>query len=118
MTMGVVWNCLAYANSCVNPIIYNYTCKDFREAFRSVVHSCCPCCCVQTDDISEVDDGADVDDDNDDNDEQDNAEPAIELQLQTDVTVVGHIRPIGCNQPKAVPVVRLETTCTADISSV
>jgi len=25
MTLSVVWNCLAYANSCVNPIIYNYT---------------------------------------------------------------------------------------------
>jgi len=42
MTLSVVWNCLAYANSCVNPIIYNYTCNDFREAFRSVVHGCCP----------------------------------------------------------------------------
>ena len=41
MTLSVVWNCSAYANSCVNPIIYNYTCKDFREAFRSVVRSCC-----------------------------------------------------------------------------
>ena len=28
---------LAYANSCVNPIIYNRTSKDFRDAFRSAV---------------------------------------------------------------------------------
>jgi len=28
---------LAYFNSCVNPIIYNRTSKDFRDAFRSAV---------------------------------------------------------------------------------
>jgi len=29
----VLWNCLAYFNSCVNPIIYNRTSKEFRDAF-------------------------------------------------------------------------------------
>lgn len=56
MTLSVVWNCLAYANSCVNPIIYNYTCKDFRAAFQSVVYSCCPSGCVRTDQVQEVND--------------------------------------------------------------
>ena len=28
---------LSYFNSCVNPIIYNRTSKDFRDAFRSAV---------------------------------------------------------------------------------
>jgi len=28
---------LAYFNSCVNPIIYNRTSKDFRDAFRTAV---------------------------------------------------------------------------------
>jgi len=120
MTMGVVWNCLAYANSCVNPIIYNYTCKDFRAAFRSVVHSWCPSGCFDTDDVREVNDQNEVDycDDNNDDDDDDDAEPAIELQLPADVRVVGHLRPVGCNRAKAVPVVRLETSITADICSV
>ncbi|ESO03290.1 hypothetical protein HELRODRAFT_173575 [Helobdella robusta] len=32
-----LWYCLAYANSCVNPIIYNCASKDFRIAFKETV---------------------------------------------------------------------------------
>lgn len=35
--VSVLWNCLAYFNSCVNPIIYNHTSKEFRDAFREAV---------------------------------------------------------------------------------
>jgi len=31
-----MFNCLAYFNSCVNPIIYNRTSKEFRDAFMEV----------------------------------------------------------------------------------
>ena len=116
MTLSVVWNCLAYANSCVNPIIYNYTCKDFRAAFRSVVHSCCPSGCVHTDELREVNDRDVVDVDRDDDD--DDEEPAIELQRRTDVTVLSRLTAVGCNRPMTVPVVRVETLCTADVCSV
>lgn len=37
--LTVVIYCLAYFNSCVNPIIYNSTSKDFRTAFHEIV--CC-----------------------------------------------------------------------------
>jgi len=37
--VSVLWNCLAYFNSCVNPIIYNRTSKEFRDAFLEA--SCC-----------------------------------------------------------------------------
>ena len=36
--VSVFWNALAYTNSCVNPIIYNYASKDFRDSFREVIH--------------------------------------------------------------------------------
>ena len=39
--VSVFWNALAYTNSCVNPIIYNYASKDFRDSFREVI-SCIP----------------------------------------------------------------------------
>lgn len=39
--LTVLWFSLAYCNSCVNPIIYNYTSKDFRDSFRDTV------CCVK-----------------------------------------------------------------------
>ena len=35
--IAVFWNCLAYFNSCVNPIIYNYASKEFRDSFRETV---------------------------------------------------------------------------------
>ncbi|KAI0238031.1 Allatostatin-A receptor, partial [Lamellibrachia satsuma] len=37
--ISVMWNCLAYFNSCVNPIIYNFASQEFRERFRKVI--CC-----------------------------------------------------------------------------
>ena len=33
----VLWHCLMYCNSCVNPFIYNYASKDFRDGFRDVM---------------------------------------------------------------------------------
>ena len=35
----VLWNCMAYGNSCANPIIYNYVSREFRKSFKEVV--CC-----------------------------------------------------------------------------
>ncbi|KAK2141589.1 hypothetical protein LSH36_1073g00035 [Paralvinella palmiformis] len=40
-TISVFWNVLAYFNSCVNPIIYNYASRDFRNGFRDAV------CCIR-----------------------------------------------------------------------
>jgi allatostatin receptor len=37
--ISVMWNCLAYFNSCVNPIIYNYASQEFRDAFSEAM--CC-----------------------------------------------------------------------------
>ena len=33
----VLWDCMAYSNSCVNPIIYNYVSNDFKKAFKQCV---------------------------------------------------------------------------------
>lgn len=33
---SVLFSCLAYFNSCVNPIIYNHASKEFRDAFLEV----------------------------------------------------------------------------------
>jgi len=64
----------------------------------------------------EADDGGN---DDEDDDEDDVDEPAIELERRrTDVTVVGRLLPVGCNRAKTVPVVRLDTLCTADVCSV
>jgi allatostatin receptor len=40
-TLGVVFNYLAYFNSCVNPIIYNCTCQDFRNSFKDALSCLC-----------------------------------------------------------------------------
>ena len=37
--VSVLFYCLAYSNSCVNPFVYNHTSKDFRDSFRSVILS-------------------------------------------------------------------------------
>ena len=34
-------HCLAYANSAMNPVIYNYVSRDFRSSFRRLCSSCC-----------------------------------------------------------------------------
>jgi len=40
----VLWNCLAYFNSCVNPIIYNRTSKEFTsKEFRDAFLEACGC---------------------------------------------------------------------------
>ena len=38
-SLSLVWHCMAYSNSCVNPIIYNFASKEFRDAFREKL--CC-----------------------------------------------------------------------------
>jgi len=44
--VSVMWNCMAYFNSCVNPIIYNRTSKEFRDAFLEA------CGCLRDRDLS------------------------------------------------------------------
>nr|AKQ63071.1 FLamide receptor 1 [Platynereis dumerilii] len=41
VAISMLWNTLAYFNSCVNPFIYNYASKEFRDSFREVM------CCVR-----------------------------------------------------------------------
>ena len=36
-SISVLWNCLAYFNSCANPIIYNFASHEFRDGFRSAL---------------------------------------------------------------------------------
>lgn len=43
LTVAFLWNLMAYANSCINPFIYNQASKDFRDSFKEVV-SCLRCC--------------------------------------------------------------------------
>ena len=40
-SVSILWNVLAYFNSCVNPIIYNFASRDFRDSFHEAV-----CCCM------------------------------------------------------------------------
>ena len=39
----VMCHCLAYANSSMNPIIYNYVSKDFRKSFKELLTKKCVC---------------------------------------------------------------------------
>ena len=36
-TIAFVSRCMAYSNSCLNPIIYNFVSKEFRESFHRVI---------------------------------------------------------------------------------
>ena len=47
LVLSVLWNCLAYANSCVNPLIYDHMSKDFRDAFREVMRCSSSAAAVQ-----------------------------------------------------------------------
>ena len=38
----VISYCMAYGNSCANPLIYNYASEEFRKAFKGIV--CSDCC--------------------------------------------------------------------------
>ena len=40
--VSVLFNFLAYFNSCINPVIYSYTSKDFRSGFYEAM-----CCCYR-----------------------------------------------------------------------
>lgn len=40
--LRILWNCMAYGNSCANPAIYTFVSSEFRKAFREVV------CCTRT----------------------------------------------------------------------
>ena len=44
--LRILWNCLAYGNSCANPFIYTFASAEFRKAFREVV--CCKTAAGQT----------------------------------------------------------------------
>lgn len=35
----ILWYCMAYGNSCANPLIYNYASQEFRKGFREAI--CC-----------------------------------------------------------------------------
>ena len=37
--LRILWNCMAYGNSCANPFIYTFVSREFRKAFRQAV--CC-----------------------------------------------------------------------------
>lgn len=39
--LTILWHCLAYVNACVNPLIYNRTSREFRQAFAETVARCC-----------------------------------------------------------------------------
>jgi allatostatin receptor len=47
-TSIVICQVLAYSNSCINPLVYNFASRDFRESFREVL----PCCCKGTGEAS------------------------------------------------------------------
>jgi len=88
------------------PTTLQYVHVQFRQHFCNVV-------CTRGSVIDDDNGRIEADDGNDDDDD----EPAIELQQRTDVTVVSRLIPVGCNRAKTVPVVRLDTACTAHVGS-
>ena len=38
-TFRILWECMSFANSCANPIIYNFGSQDFRKCFKQII--CC-----------------------------------------------------------------------------
>ena len=42
--MRQAFSLMSYANSCVNPIVYGFMSKNFRDSFQTAVCSCCPDC--------------------------------------------------------------------------
>ena len=47
--MLIIWYCLAFGNSVLNPIIYNFFSSDFRRSFRQVM-----CCQAESPPVSDV----------------------------------------------------------------
>lgn len=45
----ILWQALSFVNSMLNPIIYNYIAKDFRDAFRDII-----CCCLRSRNMERV----------------------------------------------------------------
>ncbi|XP_060077363.1 allatostatin-A receptor-like [Ylistrum balloti] len=39
--MRLAFHLMSYANSCVNPIVYGFMSKNFRESFKKALSSCC-----------------------------------------------------------------------------
>ena len=45
--MRQAFSLMSYANSCVNPIVYAFMSKNFRDSFKSAMCSCVPAFCAR-----------------------------------------------------------------------